>query len=120
MENSGDVDTDAPIQILSGMNYTHVLFYDQYPTDSYVNEVVYESRDITGERILAKSFGKYHFDYVQDYKNGLDDSAVYICSARDYDALDYLESNGFELKWFTYMVVGWKQTRSAIILFLLP
>lgn len=80
------------------MNYTHILFYNQYPTDSYVNEVVFESRDITGERILAKSLGKYHFDYVQAYKNRLDDSTAYICSARDYDALDYLKNNGLELK----------------------
>lgn len=38
-----------------------------------MNEVIYERRDITRERILAKSFGNYHFDYMQDYKKGLDD-----------------------------------------------
>ncbi len=106
--DSGSVSPDANVRVLSGFNFTSVLFYEKYPADKFVNEVVYEEVDSEASRILAESFGKYLFTYNQDYSIAPIDNDVYMCSARDYDAQDYLEANGFELKYFSYIVVGTK------------
>ena len=106
LKDSDTVSESATVHIISDISFVSVLFIENYPTDKYLEEVVYEDRDVTGLNELAKSFGYYEFYYNYSKESEYIDGDVYICDSRDYELVDYLESQGMELSWFSNVVVA--------------
>ena len=96
----------SDVNVLSGLTFTSVLFYDQYPTDKFISEVKYDTSDNSGVRQLVSSFGDYNFIYEGQHLDTINSGDIYVCGARDYENLDRLEALGFDLEYFTYIAVA--------------
>ena len=103
----GTIAEESQIHLLSGVFFTHVIFYEKYPTDQYIEDVEYADPQITGNRIPRK-VGKYDLSHCvegtplgEPTKND-----VYICSDSDTEALEYMKEHEMQMEYFNYIVVG--------------
>ena len=106
LKASDRIDNDATVNIYS-ITFAAVLYYDQYPTDKYIKEVVYEDNQITGLRELAKSFGQYNFIYDFDPSVPPNTDEVYLCAVDDYDVISQLEEYNMTIEYFSYVAVAY-------------
>ena len=102
---SGELPEDYRVNVVSGMSYVTILFYEQYPTDKYMQEIVY--RDDGGARLIATEMGRYRFFYdAEPLPEDPGAGDVYICSHNDHVTIEYMEKNGMETHYFSTVVVG--------------
>jgi len=104
--SSGALKDGNTVHVVSGMSFTAALFYEQYPTDKYVKEVVYGDTSVTGVRELAQSFGDYHFYYNETLPETPKAGDIFICEHDDADTIEYMEAHNMQINHFTNMVVG--------------
>lgn len=64
------MDNSEDIYVNSGVSYSKVLYYSQYPVDEYMETVEYVN--YPSAYLSVSSFGKFHFytDYVDTQKSG--------------------------------------------------
>ncbi len=97
------------IHCLSGVSFTQVLFYNEYPTDKYIEEVEYADLDATGGSRIPLAFGRYDFEnqVLEKKVASLSSGDIYICSTTDYDCLEMLKDGGFNMEYLSYCVVAY-------------
>ncbi len=65
-------------------NYIHVLFYTKYDTRKFVETVYYEDPYVEFKNV--KSFGKYHFENIDNLE--IEDGNIYVIKKEDKDNFD--------------------------------
>ena len=65
-------------------SYMHVLFYTKYNTKKFVDTVRYEDEKAPFKHVL--SFGKFHFDFMENTKFKKD--AIYVIKKEEANGLD--------------------------------
>ena len=65
-------------------NYIHVLFYTKYDTRKFIETVYYEDPYVEFKNV--KSFGKYHFENIDNLE--IEDGNIYVIKKEDKDNFD--------------------------------
>ncbi len=107
LEREKEFENAAKINVLSWINFTEVLFYDRYPTDKYLAEVIYEDHEVTGLRELAKSFGQYEFIPTPDTGKTPEKDCIYMYSLKDTYLTDYFESYNLNIEYYTNIGIAY-------------
>lgn len=85
--------------------YANVLVYLQYPTDSFVEQIVYE--DNLAQFRKAKELDRIKFkDFILDEPES---KGTYISISSDTAALNYFVDNKLEVEKFGYYIVGYSK-----------
>jgi 4-amino-4-deoxy-L-arabinose transferase-like glycosyltransferase len=104
LANSGKLPDDYRVNVVSGVSFVSVLFYEEYPTDRFMEEVQYVGLD--GPRVLAKEFGHYYFYYDDESVAACKTGDIYICSHDDSDTIEYCERNDMDITYLSNIVVA--------------
>ena len=107
--DNGTASDDAIVHIVSGLSFTHVLFYEQYPTKQFIEDVRYADLSDVDYVMTPLSFGKYDFESAvlgkTDYEYQSGD--VYICESDDSHAKEFMKENGLQIEYLGNLVVGY-------------
>ena len=106
LKENGEIPQGSTINVFSGISYVTVLYYEKYPTDAYVSEVVYDPDTFASHRALAQSFGDYYFYYDELPEEAPKSGDVFMCSHDDEPAMGYLEANNMNIRYFSNIAVG--------------
>lgn len=101
-------DSQAEVHLLSGVFFTHVIFYTEYPTDRFMQDVDYADLEVTGGNMIPRKFGKYDLTHYVEGAPLTDPvkGDIYICSHSDKESVKYLEKNNMNIKHFSTILVG--------------
>ena len=95
---------DGDINIMDA-NYANVLLYSQYPTDEYVDTVIWEDKTAAFRTIIE--FGNYKFNEFTC--NEVEFNDIYVCNKDNRKAMQYMISNHLTLSVFGNYVVGYME-----------
>lgn len=88
------------IHVTAQLRHSHVLFYTQYPTDRYIEEVQW--KNYPNKYLVARSFGNYYWD---DEEEVLDERGVYVIVREEFEEFEHA---GYEILPFSYCGVAYK------------
>lgn len=92
------------IHVLSQeIKYPYILFYDEYPTDLFIDTVDYDP-DTTRRFLFPRTFEGY--DYMATTSDEPISGDVYMCVSKDADMLEYMQDNDMEIFNYNYIYVG--------------
>ncbi len=105
---SGEAETEAKVHMLSGVGFVETVFYTEYPTDKFIEDVNFADIEVTGGANMPLTVGKYDFTraVIEDTALQYYPGDVYVCHDTDKEAIEFLQDNGVELKYFTNIVVA--------------
>ncbi len=104
-KKEGHFSDDNTIHAVSGISYVSVIFYEKYPTDQYVNDVVYiDNADNAREH--ARILGNYIFYCGEPFTATLKSGDIVICSDTDESTIRRLESMGTDIHYMSSTVVA--------------
>ncbi|MCR5669410.1 MAG: glycosyltransferase family 39 protein [Butyrivibrio sp.] len=109
LENDEIITDNGKINVLSWISFSSILFYDQYPTDEYIDEVIYEDFEVTGSRELAKSFGQYEFVPALDTNKAPGKNIIYMYCLADTYLTDYFEKNNMKIEYYSNIGIAYAQ-----------
>ncbi|MCR4902205.1 MAG: glycosyltransferase family 39 protein [Butyrivibrio sp.] len=83
--------------------YPYVLYYDQYPTDLFIETVDYDP-DTTRRYLFPRTFEGY--DYMATIEDEPVSGDVYMCVSKDEEMLKYMQDNNMQITNYNYVYVG--------------
>lgn len=107
LAESGD-GNDSTVYLFSGVYFTHVLFYEKYPTPQFIEDVEYADLEVTGGSMIPRKLGKYDLTVAvegAEYPEARVGN-YYVCSTSDTAALEYFKEYGLIVEYFNYIAVA--------------
>lgn len=91
---------------VKGVAYWEVMYFVRPDIYDYMEEIREEREQAysKGERFNLKGYGKYHFEYGEEYEYAKENA--YVLKKEETELINQLQNEGFEIEVFEHMVVA--------------